>query len=156
MSRRMLETYFDDLAVGQTETSHRRTVTEADITFWCMFTGDWFPIHCDKIYAAESHFGQRIAPGIMVLAMAGGLAVPPQTQTVVANYGNETVRYPAPTFIGDTLQVRATVKSLTPRDDETGIADFTWEVMNQHGKVVCAAVFRILMKRRPPETAAAA
>lgn len=74
---RLMEKYFDDLSVGDSETTHRRTVTEADVTMWCMFTGDWFPIHCDKVYAEASMFKQRVAPGLMVVAMTGGLVVPP-------------------------------------------------------------------------------
>lgn len=145
---RLLERHFEDLEVGQTEITHRRTVTEADVTFWCMFTGDWFPIHCDVVYAEQSQFKQRIAPGLMVVAMIGGLAVPAQTKTVIANYGTERIRYPAPTFIGDTLQVHATVSRLQERDEKTGLVDITWDVHNQHDKVVCSMVIRILVKRR--------
>src|SRR5882757_1960890 len=151
---RMLEMYFDDLAVGQTETTHRRTITETDVTNWCMFTGDWFPIHCDIVYATESRFGQRIAPGVMVFAIAGGLAVPPQTKTVIANYGTDRIRYPKPTFIGDTLNVVATIEKLQPRDAESGILDVRWDVHNQHGKIVCSIVMRILVKTRAADAIA--
>lgn len=143
---RMLEMYFDDLVIGQTETSHRRTVTETDITMWCMFTGDWFPIHCDIVYAEQSMFGQRLAPGVMVFAMAGGLAVPPQTKTVIANYGTDRIRYPHPTYIGDTLHVVATIEKLTARDEKSGIVDVRWDVHNQNQKIVCSIVMRILVK----------
>jgi len=145
---RMLENYFDDLVIGQTETSHRRTVTETDVTMWCMFTGDWFPIHCDLVYAAESQFGQRVAPGVMVFALIGGLAVPPQTRTVIANYGSDRIRYPHPTFINDTLHVVATVENLRERDDKSGILDVRWEVYNQNETIVCSINMRILMKKR--------
>lgn len=155
MSQRILEMYFDDLCVGQQELTHRRTVTEADITFWCMFSGDWFPIHCDVVYAEASHFKQRIAPGLMVVAMVGGLGVPAQTKTVIANYGTDKLRYPAPTYIGDTLQLHATVSNLQDRDAKTGIVDLLWEVLNQHGKIVCSMTLRVLMKKRAADTIAA-
>ena len=150
---RMLDMYFDDLSVGQTETTHRRTVTETDITMWCMFTGDWFPIHCDVVYAAESYFKQRLAPGVMVMAIAGGLAVPPQTKTVIANYGTDRIRYPNPTYIGDTLQVFATIEKLQERDANTGIVDVRWDVNNQDSKIVCSIIMRILVKTRAADAA---
>lgn len=151
---RILEKFFDDLVVGETETSHRRTVTETDVTLWCMFTGDWFPIHCDLVYATQSIFKQRVAPGVMVFAMAGGLAVPAQTKTVVANYGTDRIRYPHPTFIGDTLHVVATVEKLQARDEDSGVADIRWEVNKQDGKIVCAIVMRILIKTRAADLCA--
>lgn len=145
---RLMEKYFDDLSVGDSETTHRRTVTEADVTMWCMFTGDWFPIHCDKVYAEASMFKQRVAPGVMVVAMTGGLVVPAQTRTVIANYGTDRLRYPNPTFIGDTIHVVNTVESLKPRDEKSGIADLKWEVFKQYDKMVCTLILRALFATR--------
>jgi acyl dehydratase len=144
----MLEKCFDELHVGDVEITHRRTVTETDLTMWCMFTGDWFPIHSDLLYAEASVFKQRVAPGVMVFAMAGGLAVPAQTRSVIANYGTERIRYPNPTFIGDTLQVVATVERLQPRDADSGIADIRWEVNKQDDKTVCVITMRIWIRTR--------
>ncbi len=145
---RMLEKCFDDLKVGDVEITQRRTVTETDVTMWCMFTGDWFPIHCAVLYAEASVFKQRVAPGVMIFAMAGGLAVPPQTQTVIANYGSERIRYPKPTFFGDTIHVVATVEKLQPRDAGSGIADIRWDVKKQDGNSVCVVIMRIWIKTR--------
>lgn len=145
MAKRLLEHYFSELTIGQTELTPRRTVTETDVVQWCMFTGDWFPMHSDAVFAAESMFGQRIAAGLMILAMSGGLVVPASTRSIIANYGNDRIRYPAPTFIGDTIQVKVTVIKLQQRDDTSGIMDMEWDVMNQNGTVVCNAVFRALL-----------
>ena len=148
MPHRLLESYFDELTLGQFELSPRRTITETDVVTWSMFTGDWFPMHSDAVFSAESPFGQRIAAGLMILAISGGLVVPPTTRSIIANYGNERVRYPSPTFIGDTIQVKVTVVKLEPRDATSGIMDMEWDVLNQNGTVVCNAVFRALMSIR--------
>lgn len=148
MTKRLLEHYFDELSLGQFELTPRRTVTEADIHLWSMFTGDWFPMHTDAVFAAESMFGQRIAAGLMILAMSGGLVVPPTTRTVIANYGNERVRYPNPTFIGDTIQVRVEIVKLEERDAGSGIMDMEWNILNQNGTVVCNAIFRALLAKK--------
>lgn len=151
---RLMEKYFDDLSVGDSETTHRRTVTEADVTMWCMFTGDWFPIHCDKVYAEASMFKQRVAPGLMVVAMTGGLVVPAQTRTVIANYGTDRLRYPNPTFIGDTIRVVNTVESLNQRDERSGIANLKWEVFKQDDKLVCTLILRALFATSAADAAA--
>jgi len=151
VAKRLLEHYFSELTLGQFELTPRRTVTETDVVQWSMFTGDWFPMHSDAIFAAESMFGQRIAAGLMILAMSGGLVVPPTTRSIIANYGNERIRYPAPTFIGDTIQVRVTITKLEPRDDSSGIMDMEWDVMNQNGTVVCNAIFKALLAMKEPQ-----
>jgi len=145
MTTRLLEYHFDELTLGQSELSPRRTITETDVVHWSMFTGDWFPMHSDAVHAAESMFGQRIAAGLMILAISGGLVVPASTRSIIANYGNERVRYPAPTFIGDTIQVKVSIIKLEPRDATSGLMDMEWDVLNQNGTIVCNAVFRVLL-----------
>jgi 3-hydroxybutyryl-CoA dehydratase len=141
----LLNRTYDQLAVGDRQSSRRRTVTEADIVNWCALTGDWFIMHSDAIYAEASMFGQRIAPGLMVLAFSGGLGVPPATTTVLANYGSDRVRYPNPTFIGDTIHVEIEVSEKRDRDDDTGIVGFRWDVLNHDDEPVCVSVLRVLM-----------
>jgi acyl dehydratase len=143
---RLLMRSVDQLAKGDTQTTRARTITEADIVNWCSMTGDWFPIHCDAEYAAKSPFGQRIAPGMMVLAFTGGLAVPADTETVIANYGLDRVRFRAPVFIGDTIHTKLTVEEITPRDDGTAVVALDWQVLNQDERPVCSAILRALMR----------
>jgi 3-hydroxybutyryl-CoA dehydratase len=148
----LMEKYFDELNVGDRQVTRGRTITEADIVMWCALTGDWFVLHTDKTYAAKTMFGQRIAPGLMVHAFGAGLAVPPQADSVIANYGTERLRYPAPTFIGDTIHTEVEVVDKQVRDDETGIVDLKFDVINQNGVVVCSSIIKVLMRRRPSDT----
>jgi len=53
--------YFDDLKVGDSLLTHRRTISEADITAFGGISGDYFYMHFDEVAAKESPFGQRIA-----------------------------------------------------------------------------------------------
>jgi acyl dehydratase len=147
LDRYLLDTYFDDLEVGAKQITRGRTITEADVVNWCALTGDWFVLHSDKEYAAASMFGQRIAPGMMVLAFTGGLGVPPISDAVVANYGSDRIRYPRPTFIGDTLRAEFEVQELRVRDDETGVASFRVDMINQHGDTVMSSTLKVLMRR---------
>lgn len=147
MERYLLDTYFDDLTVGAKQITRGRTITEADVVNWCALTGDWFVLHTDKEYAAKSMFGQRIAPGMMVLAFTGGLGVPAISDAVIANYGSDRIRYPRPTFIGDTLHAEFEVEELRERDGTTGIASYRVDMINQHGETVMASKLKVLVRR---------
>lgn len=148
MPHRLLDNWFDDLEVDQQEYSRGRTITETDVVNWCMFTGDWFPIHSDAVYSEASMFGERLAPGLMVMAIAGGLVVPAESQTILAQYGVDRVRYPQPTFIGDTVRVRNRVSKLERRDEATGIVDLEWDVLNQNDRVTCNVYIRVMQACR--------
>ena len=145
----LVNTWFDDLEAGATERTRGRTITEADIVNWCALTGDWFVLHSDKEYAARSPFGQRVAPGMMVVAFSGGLGVPPDAEAIVANYGTDRIRYPRPTFIGDTLHCEIGVKELRVRDERTGVATFSWNMVNQDDQLVMSSQLKVLLWRRP-------
>ena len=88
----LLSQYFDDLEVGNTQVTRGRTLTESDVVQWCALTGDWFLMHSDREFAARSIFGQRLLPGVLLVAYSGGLGVPPDTRSVVANYGMDAIR----------------------------------------------------------------
>lgn len=149
MDTPILHRYFEELDVGELATTRGRTVTETDIVNWCALTGDWFLLHSDKEVAEASMFGQRIAPGMMILAFSGGLGVPPDSRTIMANYGSDRVRYPKATFIGDTVHLEIEVVEKRDRDDSSGIVDLRWDMVNQNGETVCASRLRVLMAKLP-------
>lgn len=147
METPLLWRYYDELSLGDTQLTRGRTITEADVVTWCAFTGDWFVLHSDKEYAERSMFGQRVAPGMMVLAISGGLGVPPDSTAILANYGTDRLRYPRPTFIGDTIHLEMEVVAKEARDERSGIVDLRWNVVNQNGETVAASRLRVLMAR---------
>lgn len=136
------------MEVGQSEVSRGRTITETDVVNWCMFTGDWFPIHSDVVYSQDTIFGDRLAPGLMTIAIAGGLVVPPDSQAIMAQYGIDRVRYPVPIFIGDTIKVRNTIANLEDRDGVSGIVDLEWDILNQNDTLACNVLIRVLQSKR--------
>jgi len=141
-----LHRHFDQFEVGDGFRSRGRTITECDIVSWCALTGDHYVLHTDAHYAAQTRFGQRIAPGLLVLAYAAGLGIPPAAPAIVANYGSDVVRFTAPTFIGDTIHLRAQVLEKTiKRAGKDGVARLQWNVHNQNGVLVMASELSILM-----------
>ncbi|KHG64637.1 enoyl-CoA hydratase [Thermus sp. 2.9] len=141
--------HYEELAVGETLTTHRRTVTEADIAFFAHLSWDHFYAHTDELAAQKSLFGKRVAHGYFVLAAAAGLFVDPAPGPVLANYGLEGLRFTEPVAAGDTLQARLTVKAKRPRDERTGVVEWAVEVVNQEGKTVASYTLLTLVARKP-------
>jgi acyl dehydratase len=151
LDRFLLFRTFDELEVGDTQTTRGRTITETDIVNWCALTGDWFYPHIDQVAAERSMFGQRVAPGIMVYAVGTGLGVPGDSTTILANYGADNLRYTRPTCIGDTIHLEIEVLEKEDRDAATGVVTYRWDIGNQNGDTVCASQLKILTakERRP-------
>jgi oxepin-CoA hydrolase/3-oxo-5,6-dehydrosuberyl-CoA semialdehyde dehydrogenase len=136
--------HFEDLQVGDSLLTHRRTVSEADIVAFGGISGDYFYMHFDELAAKESPFGKRIAHGYFVLSAAAGLFVSPAPGPVLANYGLDTLRFVKPVGIGDTIQARLTCKRKVDRNrkDAKGVGQgvVAWDVAvtNQDGEIVAS------------------
>ena len=146
--------YFEDLEIGHSLLTHRRTVSEADIVNFGGVSGDYFYMHFDEIAAKDTQFGQRIAHGYFVLSAAAGLFVWPAPGPVLANYGLDTLRFVKPVAIGDTIQARLTAKRKIDRNrrDAKGVGQgvVAWdvEVKNQHGELVASYDILTLVAKR--------
>ena len=140
--------YFEQLHIGDSLTTHRRTVTEADIVNFGCLSGDHFYAHFDEVAAQDSFFEQRVAHGYFIISAAAGLFVEPKKGPVLANYGIDNLRFVLPVAIGDTIQAKITAKrkiKKSKRPDEkylTGVVVWEVEVTNQHDDPV--AVYDIL------------
>ncbi|MCK9684526.1 phenylacetic acid degradation bifunctional protein PaaZ [Scleromatobacter humisilvae] len=152
---------FEDLTVGDSLLTHRRTVTDADIVAFGGISGDFFYMHFDEIAAKASPFGKRIAHGYFVLSAAAGLFVSPAEGPVLANYGLDTLRFVKPVGIGDTIRARLTCKRKIDRNkvgaDGRGQGVVAWdvEVTNQDGEVVASYdILTLVAKRTEPAAAA--
>ena len=146
--------YFEDLQIGDSLLTHRRTVSEADIVAFGGISGDYFYMHFDEVAAKDSPFGKRIAHGYFVLSAAAGLFVSPAPGPVLANYGLDTLRFIKPVGIGDTIQARLTAKRKIDRNkvDAKGVGQgvVAWdvEVTNQDGELVASYDILTLVAKR--------
>jgi oxepin-CoA hydrolase/3-oxo-5,6-dehydrosuberyl-CoA semialdehyde dehydrogenase len=136
--------HFDDLAIGESLLTHRRTVTEADIVNFGCLSGDHFYMHFDEIAAKDSQFGKRIAHGYFLLSAAAGLFVSPAPGPVLANYGLDTLRFINPVGAGDTIQARLTCKrkidqgKAAPDGTPQGVVVWDVQVKNQDDELVAS------------------
>ena len=146
--------YFEDLQIGESLLTHRRTVGEADIVAFGGLSGDYFYMHFDEIAAKDSPFGKRIAHGYFVLSAAAGLFVSPAPGPVLANYGLDTLRFVKPVGIGDTIQARLTAKRKIDRQKKDangvgqGVVAWDVEVTNQLGELVASYDILTLVAKR--------
>ncbi|WP_323156370.1 phenylacetic acid degradation bifunctional protein PaaZ [Pseudomonas oryzihabitans] len=146
--------HFDDLRIGESLLTHRRTVTEADLVNFGCLSGDHFYMHFDELAARQSQFGKRIAHGYFVLSAAAGLFVSPGVGPVLANYGLDTLRFINPVGIGDTIQARLTCKrkidqgKLSPLGEPQGVVAWDVEVTNQDQVLVASYDILTLVAKR--------
>jgi oxepin-CoA hydrolase/3-oxo-5,6-dehydrosuberyl-CoA semialdehyde dehydrogenase len=146
--------HFEDLKIGDSLLTHRRTVGEADIVAFGGISGDYFYMHFDEIAAKESPFGKRIAHGYFVLSAAAGLFVSPAPGPVLANYGLGTLRFVKPVGIGDTIRARLTAKRKIDRNKKDangvgqGVVAWDVEVTNQNDEVVASYDILTLVAKR--------
>ena len=144
---------FDELRVGERLLTARRTITEADIVSFAGLSGDYFYAHMDKIAAAESLFGERVAHGYFIVSAAAGLFVDAAAGPVIANYGMDNLRFVEPVKIGDTIQVEFTCKQKTPkalRDPNQkphGVVVWDIKVKNQRHELVATYDILTLVER---------
>jgi 3-hydroxybutyryl-CoA dehydratase len=143
--------YFEEFTQGQVVTSPGRTITEADVVAFAGLSGDYNQLHTDAAFARETPYGQRIAHGLLGLAVASGLAaragfIEGTTQAFVGL----TYKFKAPVLIGDTIHLRATVSKLRPMPSMGGgMVVFAMEVLNQRCEVVQEGEWTLLMRGRP-------
>ncbi len=132
--------YFEDLEVGDSLVTERRTVTLEDIERFADLTGDRFYAHMDEEAAKQIPiFGGRVAHGYFVIAAAAGLFVWPDPGPVLANYGIDRLRFTTPVRPGDEIGVVFTCKEKSLRAG-SGYGEVRWDtqIVNQEGKVVAA------------------
>jgi 3-hydroxybutyryl-CoA dehydratase len=137
---------FEALEPGQEFTTRGRTVTEADVVGFASLSGDWHPQHCDAAWAEGSPFGERIAHGMLVIALASGL-VPFDPGRVVALRRVADATFKRPVRFGDTLRVEGRIADLGAGSGDAGLVTFAWNVVNQDDQTVCRARVEVLWKR---------
>lgn len=118
-------------SIGQTA-SCSKTITETDIVIYAGLSGDFNPIHVDKEYAKKTRFGERIAHGLLsssLLSQLLGVHLPGKG----AVYMEQSLKFKAPVFIGDTITATATVQEFI---EEKNILKLLTECHNQNGQLV--------------------
>jgi 3-hydroxybutyryl-CoA dehydratase len=146
--------YFEDCRVGDRASAPSRTITETDIVQFASLSGDWHPLHTDAEYAKESIFGERIAHGMLVLAIGTGLLFRSSDNITLPRFsivaaGVDKVRFVAPTKIGDTVSLESEVTQMQRMGTDRGLITVRHRMVNQRREVVLTFSTKTLVKRRP-------
>lgn len=145
--------WFEELSVGQVfKHDIRRTVTETDNLLFSTLTHNPALLHLDAEYMKTSDYGRIIVNSTFTLGLMVGVSVADTTLgTAVANLGWDEVRFPAPVFIGDTLNVETEVAELRESKSRpnAGIVTFIHRAFNQDGVLVASCKRTGLQLRKP-------
>src|SRR3970040_1631464 len=140
---------FDEFEIGSIHISQARTVTEADVVNFAGLSGDFNPLHTDAEFGKTTSFGGRIAHGMLVAAMATGMAnwTGVFEGTTIALM-EQVIQYKGAVKFGDTvhLELKVAEKKETSKADR-GIVVFDANVCNQEDKAVIEGKWTLMMKR---------
>ena len=122
------------LSVGQ-RARRIKTVTARDVELYAEITGDRNPLHFDADFAARTRFGRLVAQGGITAGMLNALVAMdlPGPGTV---FMSQSLRYLAPTYLGDTLTAEVEVLTLKP---DKPVCQLKATITNQDGTVVLEA-----------------
>lgn len=141
---------FEEFEIGTTYKSQGRTITEADVVAFAGLSGDYNPLHTDSNFAATTPFGERIAHGMLTVAVSTGMSnwTGVFAGTTIALM-EQNIKYTGAVKFGDTVHLEMEVieKKETSKPDR-GIVKFAARMLNDESKVVVDMLWTLMMKRR--------
>ena len=144
--------HFEDIHIGDTVITHKRSITETDIVNFGNVSWDHFYAHTDTTSLEGTTFEQRVAHGYFILSAAAGLFVDPGKGPVLLNYGIDECRFTKPVYAGMTIGVRLTAKEKIiqekkeDEDFQKGIVKFLVDVYDETGETVAIATILTMVK----------
>ena len=156
MSYVMRGLHYDDFVPGNEYFSASRTVTEADVVNFAGLSGDFNPLHTDQTFAEKTVIGERIAHGMLSMAVATGLAnqMGIFEGTTVALM-TQTIAYKGMVKFGDTIRIVMTVKERKEtKNPSRGAVVFEVPILNQRDETVVQSEWTLMMTRKPRSSSA--
>lgn len=141
---------YDEFNVGDKFVSQGRTVTEADVVNFAGLAGDFNPLHTDASFAAGTPFGERIAHGMLIAAIATGMAnwtgVFEGTTLALMQ---QLLQYKGAVKFGDTVHLELSVAEKKPTSKpDRGVVIFDARMINQNGEIVLDGQWTLLMRAK--------
>jgi oxepin-CoA hydrolase/3-oxo-5,6-dehydrosuberyl-CoA semialdehyde dehydrogenase len=146
--------YFEELQIGDTLITHKRTVTEADIVNFANVSWDHFYAHTDHTSLQGTIFEKPVAHGYFILSAAAGLFVDAKKGPVLLNYGLEECRFVKPVYAGATIGVQLTCKEKIEQEKKEendiakGIVKWLVEVSDETGEPVAVATILTMVAKK--------
>lgn len=146
--------YFEELQIGDTIITHKRTVTEADIVNFANVSWDHFYAHTDHTSLQGTIFEKPVAHGYFILSAAAGLFVDAKKGPVMLNYGLEECRFIKPVYAGATIGVQLTCKEKIEQEKKAeddiakGIVKWLVQVTDETGEQVAIATILTMVAKK--------
>lgn len=129
-----------------------KTVTESDNMLFSVMTLNPQPLHIDFDFAAKSEWGKPLVNSLFTLGLMIGISVADTTvATTIGNLGMTDVKFPAPVFEGDTVNVTTEIvaKRESRSRPDAGIVEFHHRAYKQDGTLVAECRRQAFMKKAP-------
>jgi len=141
--------FFEDFEIGETFYIPSRTVTDAQFAAFQAASGDNHPIHYDRPYCQAHGHRDLLAHGLQVLiqSAAGAGVFPFLVQDSLRAFIEQSSRFLAPVYAGDTLYPLLTVAEMKPQRT-TGVLGLASTIHNQDGVLVMDGMQRYLIRKR--------
>lgn len=121
-----------DYMIGETATVSK-TISETDVYLFAGISGDFNPVHVNRIEAEKSIFGKQIAHGILVTSLLSnviGMKLPgPGTI-----YMEQDVKFKKPVYIGDTVTAKVKIEKILNKTKN--VLQLSTLIVNQNSEVV--------------------
>jgi acyl dehydratase len=144
--------YFDDFEIGQEFLTAARTITLTDIVNFACLSGDFNEVHTNFEYCKTTPFGEPIAHGPLVYAVAAGLqyATGINDGTLLALLQIDGWRMLSPVKHGDTIRLHSTVlEKREASSGDKGVVTFKRQCLKQDGTVAQEMTAKYLYRKRP-------
>ncbi len=140
--------YFDDVEVGTTFRTIRRTITEADLVAFVNLTWLTEELFVNAADRESMAIKGRVVPAALVYSFAEGLMTPMMQHTGLA-FLHAEVDVKGPTFVGDTMRVEVEViEARRASRGNRGLVRTRNQVTMQDGRVTLVYTpLRLLMGR---------
>jgi 3-hydroxybutyryl-CoA dehydratase len=137
--------YIDEITVGMSA-SVSKTITATDVYDFARLTGDNNPIHIDEAYAATTPFKGRVAHGMLSASLISAV-IGTQLPGPGCIYRDQTIKFKAPVFLGETLIAKVTVEDINLRQNRVRLKS----ECTTADKLVATGYANVLVNRRNPQ-----
>jgi 3-hydroxybutyryl-CoA dehydratase len=121
----------DELRLGE-KAEYTKTVSETDIYLYAGVTGDFNPAHMNEEYARRTFFKSRIAHGMLSAGFISSV-IGTQLPGPGTIYLDQSLKFLAPTRIGDTITAQAEVVKIMSEQNRVKLKTIC---VNQHGTMI--------------------
>lgn len=140
--------YWNEFEVGEKLETNGRTIESGDVNLFAGLSGDFNPVHVNEVFAKKGMFGERVAHGLLTLAVTSGQMnqMGLFEGTTIGFLGMNNVKFSNPVRFGDTILTTATITDVRATSKKgRGVVAMSISVVNQKNETVLTYDQALLM-----------